>query len=89
MQSTYFGVAFSYQRGDDLPRLKLAASEGVIRYTLLSIINPSYLRRLQIHEVRYCSFQRVPCDVAFAAEIVSVPGTVAFSGPIPLTCCDC
>lgn len=50
MQSTYFGVAFSYQRGDDLPRLKLAASEGVIRYTLLSIINPSYLRRLQIHE---------------------------------------
>ncbi|KAK6024878.1 hypothetical protein OSTOST_09242, partial [Ostertagia ostertagi] len=49
MQSSYFGVAFTYHK-DDMPRLKLSAAENVIRYTLLSIINPNYLRRLQIHE---------------------------------------
>ncbi|VDL67690.1 unnamed protein product, partial [Nippostrongylus brasiliensis] len=42
MQSSYFGVAFTYQHGDDVPRLKLHASETLIRRTLLSIINPNY-----------------------------------------------
>ncbi|KAK6060576.1 hypothetical protein COOONC_01769 [Cooperia oncophora] len=49
MQSSYFGVAFTYHDAD-VPRLRLSATENVIRYTLLSIINPNYLRRLQIHE---------------------------------------
>ncbi|WKX89683.1 hypothetical protein Q1695_008935 [Nippostrongylus brasiliensis] len=51
MQSSYFGVAFTYQHGDDVPRLKLHASETLIRRTLLSIINPNYLLSLQIHEI--------------------------------------
>ncbi|XGW21862.1 hypothetical protein V3C99_004654, partial [Haemonchus contortus] len=49
MQSSYFGVAFTYHKGD-MPKLKLAAPEHVIRCTLLSIINPNYLRRIQTHE---------------------------------------
>ncbi|VDO23810.1 unnamed protein product [Haemonchus placei] len=49
MQSSYFGVAFTYHKGD-MPKLKLAAPERVIRCTLLSIINPNYLRRIQTHE---------------------------------------
>ncbi|RCN46798.1 hypothetical protein ANCCAN_07112 [Ancylostoma caninum] len=51
LQSSYFGVAVTYQRDGDVPRFRLCASERVIRWALLSIINPNYLRTLKISEI--------------------------------------
>ncbi|KAK6727500.1 hypothetical protein RB195_005280 [Necator americanus] len=51
LQSSYFGVAVTYQKNSEVPRFRLCASEKVICRALLSIINPNYLRTLKTNEI--------------------------------------
>ncbi|VDK82775.1 unnamed protein product, partial [Cylicostephanus goldi] len=60
LQSSYFGVAVNYQNNEEMPRFRLRASETVIEWALLSIVNPNFLRALKTSEVtgRFTPFPR-------------------------------